>query len=364
MPLRVVCLLALAGILTIAWRFGRVDPSTSTTGTPPPPEPATAAADRTPPHLTVPEARKRRIAEAPVPLATIAVEAGRTTWVDLDGLGPIRLRGRVLDEHGSLSGAQVRWSSLWKTTDADGRFEFRTSFPLTMWVEFEVLRGRVSYTIDGQAMAQDQTELEVELRVGSQTLEMLAFDEHGAPSTATVSLSLAQYVDEPADRVRADSLAIPDSGVLALPGLPHGMYRVSATFPSGFELSQSATFFDPADYIVLRALPTGDLDITLRTHDGQPASGLSLEVESWSGTGEMPARGIPSCELRSRTAQPDAQGRALVRGVVAGHVRVSVHDLRARRLLPDTAGPTTPEPQRLELVTGERAQLLFELPPP
>jgi len=56
----------------------------------------------------------------PVPVVTVTVEAGRTTWVDVDREGtlPLRIAGRVLDANGPVAGARVRLSRVVHVTDA------------------------------------------------------------------------------------------------------------------------------------------------------------------------------------------------------------------------------------------------------
>ena len=100
------------------------------------------------------------------------VDAGRTTWIDVDrtGTAPIRIAGRVLDASGPVAGARVRVYPEWITTGPDGEFEARSAFPHTAFLRFNVERDGITTRFEFPPMQANDREWRGELVLGSEAL--------------------------------------------------------------------------------------------------------------------------------------------------------------------------------------------------
>jgi hypothetical protein len=297
----------------------------------------------------------------PVPLVTVTVVAGRTTWVDVDrdGTLPVRLKGRVVDGAGPVAGAFVLHAREWQTTDARGRFDFGAPFPLTMWIRLRVQRGLLSYEFELGGMAPDATVWESDLVLGDERLELVTLDALGAPTAATLALSGRPEARPGLKSVGAE-LETPPAGELVLKGLVPGIYGILATFADGSTVRREVAI-PASEPVVLRARPSGEIDVLVRTADGKPAPNRSVYASTWIGAGPIPDDDEPrNAGSVHASGTTDGEGRSLLRGVAAGTVRVAAY-VPWGSLNP--APP--PEPQTVELGVGGRASVVFdELPPP
>jgi hypothetical protein len=272
---------------------------------------------------------------------------------------PVRLKGRVVDGAGPVAGAFVLHAREWQTTDARGRFDFGAPFPSTMWIQLRVQHGLLSYEFELGGMAPDATLWESDLVLGDERLGLVTLDALGAPTAATLALSGRPEARPGLQNVGAE-LETPPTGELVLEGLVPGLYGVLATFADGSTVWREVAI--PAtEPVVLRARPSGELEVLVRTADGKPAPSRSVYASTWIGAGPIP----DDDELRNAgsvhaSGTTEAEGRALLRGVAAGTVRVAAY-VTWGSLNP--APP--PEPQTVELGVGGRASVVFdELPPP
>lgn len=295
-----------------------------------------------------------------VPLVTVTVEAGRTTWIDVDAEAawPVKLTGRVRDNAAPIAGARVMMGHReWKTTDTQGRFEFGVPFASSFQVPFRVVHEHVDYGFKFAGMPNDATRWDGDLVLGDEQLVLVTRDALGMPAVAEISLSGRAAGRAEIESVRA-SATTPPTGELALEHLAAGEYDVAATFADGSIVNRALALPATAP-LVLQAPATGEIEILVRTHEGKPAAGRTVVATTWLGDGPMPAdaqaRNANSA-FRSETTAAD--GRALLRGVTAGTVRVETH------VTWGTLHPVQPpQPHVVELAVGGRAAVVFdELP--
>ena len=296
-----------------------------------------------------------------VPLVTVTVEAGRTTWVDVDREGtlPVRLRGRVVDGRGPVAGAQVRRGREQQQTDLEGRFEFGTPFPLSMQVSFRALHEDVEYEFEFSGMPARSTSWEGELRLGDEDLRIETQDALGGPAQAQISLSGRPAGHPNLQRLNVDRATSP-AGELALSGLVSGTYVVIAIFADSSTIQEQLEL-PRSEPVVLRARPTGEVLVLVRTSDGAPAAKRQVVATTWLGEGPIPAELEPgNASWVQAFGETDAEGRVLLRGVAAGTVRVGTYQTWG------SLNPSQPpKPVIVELAVGDRAQVVFdELPPP
>jgi hypothetical protein len=256
---------------------------------------------------------------APVRLLDAEVEAGRTSWVDLSAAARhVRIGGRVVGAHGPVVGARVSLSGETLVTDAAGRFETHVSFAHTMWVRLRVSADEVETEYQFPRMPAGVVDWDEDVALGRESLLVRALDDGGMAARAKLDLSLTVIAASQShiQAVRAYALAVDERGEHAIESLPAGTYDVRARFESGAE-TVGSVLLPASGPLVLRAPATGDLVVVVRLPDGSPATGRAVCARTASEGGD-------STRDTLRWAETDAEGRARMRGVRAGEVRVEV----------------------------------------
>jgi len=195
---------------------------------------------------------------APVPLATVEVRAGETTWVDLARAPrPILIRGRVTSAGLPVTGARVVLWPLEVTTDAAGRFQFDQEFPPGE-PSFQVVADDVTSRFEVAPEGSPANGYEVELALASEELTLRIEEHDGRPARARVRLT-------PTEQAPVGNLlhvAVQDhlvEGTTRLTHLAPGTYTVDAVL-DGLRLQRSLTLPGPAE-LVLRAPPSATLEV-------------------------------------------------------------------------------------------------------
>jgi len=250
---------------------------------------------------------------APVPLATVAVQAGETTWIDLTRAPrPIVIRGRVSAEGLPVAGARVVLWPLEATTDEAGRFQFEE--------EFEP--GRPSFLVEADGVASRFEKspegfpaqgYEVELALATQTLGLSLQGADGRPAQGRVTL-------EPRDIPPFDGLlhvavqGLHVDGATVVPHLAPGNYLLTAVL-DGLRLQREVILPAPEE-IVLRAPSAAKLEVEVLGPAGGPLTRgqLAIDVLDHAELG-----------LASRAESRRVEGRVLrFEQVPAGRLAVSL----------------------------------------
>ena len=296
----------------------------------------------------------------PVPIATVEVAAGRTTWIDLSGAKrPIRIAGRIFDASGPVTGARVSVAGTTIETDGGGRFETGVTFPHTFHVRIQVDRAGVGTVFEFPGMGRGDTEWKRDLVVGSESLLVRTLDASGEPTSASFDVH-ARSLELPAEggirEVNFSGASTDAFGERAVAGLAPGNYEVMARFADGSEVT--STLIVPADApVVLRAPATGGLTVEVRESNGSPAPGVWISVTGWPPG--MGAETDPSvAPVFWREGESDLEGRATFRGVNAGEilVRAATHTV-VLGANPDLAR------ERITLGAGEQRTVVLVLEP-
>jgi len=300
-----------------------------------------------------------------VALATVDVEAGRTTWIDLSRIDrPVRFLGRVVDGRGAVAGARVRVYPELFTTDTAGRFEMRTSFPLGGPISVQVQRDAVETWYSLPGMPPGTVTYEKEFVLGDESLRVRTLDAGGSPVPSRLEIATTRLRPPlgEIETVRFDPLFVDESGERTVSGLQAGEYLVRARFENGSQ-AQSSVILPDADDLELRMPPSGDLEVQVREAGGGPALSRWVSVESWID--EPAARGAdPDAEARSnrdsvlRWGETDVDGRASFRGLGSGEFLVRV---RASRESWSGVEGTLAE-ERVTVRAGEEKSVEIELP--
>ena len=263
---------------------------------------------------------------APVPLATVEVFAGRTTWIDLrDVRRPVRIAGRVIGTQGPVAGAAVRLPPQWKRTDAEGRFELMRSYPIRTGRSLFNLRLQVEHAgiVSGFYLApRQESGWEGDLLLGSETLTVRTLGAEGAAAPAKLTLEM-QVEPDPDVELCIESVATEGdcADESTFTGLAPGPYTVWATFENGAVL-QAVAEVPAAAPIVVRCPQTVDLTVLLRNADGSVPSPAYVYVWTWMSAKEPPAELEAFAEGSGnwRYGDTDAEGRVHLRGVAAGEL--------------------------------------------
>ena len=267
----------------------------------------------------------------PVALTTVLVEAGRTTWIDLSAAErPVRLAGRVLDAHGPVAGARVRLDPETRITDQEGRFEMRSSFPLTDPITLQILRGSVETWFTLAGMPPGTTPPVQDLVLGDEVLRLRTLDESGTPASARVEIAAVELASSGGDveAIRFEPVFVDESGERLVPGILPGVYVVRARFENGAEVQADVSIPEAAS-VVLRRPPSSDLEVLLLDADGAPVLGKWIAVETRVDAPAATSGRASTQEPVRRWRESDVDGRARFRGVTAGDVRIQVRASRS-----------------------------------
>lgn len=298
-------------------------------------------------------------------LATVEVVAGRTTWIDLSRIDPpVRFLGRVLDGKGTVPGVRVRVYPEIFTTDAEGRFEMRSSFPLAGPISVQVLRDTVETWYSLPGIPPGTTTYEKELVLGDEAIRVRTIDASGSPTPARLEIGTTRLRPPlgQVETVRFDPIFVDESGERTVAGLLPGEYTVRARFENGSETQGSASPPE-TDVLELRMPPSGDLTVQVREPGGGPALGRWVSVETWidgraSGGTANGREPRPSRDPGLRWGETDVDGRVTFRGVGAGEVLVRVRASRGGRSGLDG----TLAEERVTISQGEEKSIELELP--
>jgi len=224
-------------------------------------------------------------------LARVRIEAGRTTWVDLRGEGPVRIRGRVRTPAGPLAGVAVSAGARpGKRTGPDGGFEFRSAFAWTGFVTFRVSVEGIRWHVPFPAMADGDTAWDGEILLGTETLTIRTPAADGGPARAEVGLR-SEVRGNPVDgvaRVIDARVASNAHGEARLRRLLPGRYTGHVEFASGLRIPFAVTL--PADgAITIREPETAALRVTVLDPGDRPVAGARVTVRTWIGPGAAPS---------------------------------------------------------------------------
>ena len=299
-----------------------------------------------------------------VPLQTVEIVAGRTTWVDLrDAERPVRITGRVVDARGPLPGVRVLFYPEWQRTDGGGRFQFGADYALTGWVSFRVLVDDVTTTFEFPGMREDERTWERDLVLGSHGLTVRTLGAEGLPAPAVLDFQTSYWVgrDDGVEGVSAEDLAVGPSGELELDRLPAGDFTFTARFEGGAETTARLEL-PAAGPLELRAPRVGVLVVEVRDLAGQPLPGWRAGVATWVGDGEAPAGDEAFLEhVAYRDGTTDASGEVRIEGVTAGELHVAVEPGGMGFFLVEEREGWS---QRAALAPGEERRLAFAVEPP
>lgn len=279
---------------------------------------------------------------APTTLPSVTAEAGQDTDVGVIKLGRgFALKGRVVDGSGGVAGAALTLSepgpsSMWgfdagvrqlgtTTTASDG------SFTVTGLAETTAL---ISVQADGYAQLKEKLELksgmaEVTLRLfrGVKiTGRVLAAD--GTPA-AGLSVGVISHADGAYNmyKLQPDNLRWFGQGGISSTTGPDGRFTLDRVPPQTYLFGAYPSSGKPYVQDDIRINETGDLDLgdirlpgpgSVRvtvTEDGQPVSGLKVEVRAGMGMWGSGSEAHPNAET-------DAAGVAQINDVPAGEVYI------------------------------------------
>jgi protocatechuate 3,4-dioxygenase beta subunit len=301
---------------------------------------------------------------APVPLVEVEIEAGRTTWVDLDRdvVLPVRIAGRVVDGAGPVAGAAVISSRKRVATDPQGRFEFQSAFPWTAWVALSVERGGLRTEFSFPGMDPGATRWEGELALGDLPLAVRTEDPDGQGVPAQLSFWLSSSERAEIREVHSEGLKTGPTGERVVAGLHAGSYEIRASFADGAEVLRQVAL-PRGDALVLRAPPVGSVDVLVRHPDGRPAAYWTVLGATWTGEGAAPEDSSEFLQAStSKHVETGADGRATLLGVRAGDVLVRADDASLGWGGADPERPVASG--RLFLARGQRATLELTLRTP
>ena len=279
-------------------------------------------------------------------LATVDVEAGRTTWIDLTREDrAARLLGRVVDARGGVGGARVRVRSEPLTTDDLGRFELRSSSPFELPITVRVERGGVE-TIWSLPEAPAREEERV-FALGDGSLAVKTLDAEGEPVPARVEMAATRLDPGSGDvpKLRFEPFFVDESGERTVSGLYAGAYALRARFANGSEARATARSPD-VSVLELRMPPSGRLTVTVRAAGGGPELGRWVSIE--------PSTSGPDADGRLRWGETDVDGRVVFHGIAPGEVLVRV---QARSRSSDREGTLAEERVTIEAGTEKSLEL-------
>jgi hypothetical protein len=197
------------------------------------------------------------------PLATVRVDVGRTTWVDLRRRAPARLAGRVVDGDGQPLSGGVDLLHMLRRLQPDGSFAFTMPEPLPQ----QLLEQGIEVRVDGQSWhlpipdaAAGAADWQGEFRLGSSELEITLRDLDDRPLAGTVGVSGAG-IDHRAE------LGI--GGKVVVRHLLAGEYRIGATLRDAIAAQQTVQL-PGARVVTLRAAPAANIDVLVVDAKGRP----------------------------------------------------------------------------------------------
>lgn len=287
--------------------------------------------------------------QPPVALATVDVEAGKTRWVNLSRIDrPVRFLGRVVDARGAVRGARVRVYPELFRTDAEGRFEMRSTFPLAGPISVQVYRDNVETWYSLPGMPPGTTTYEKEFVLGGESFSVRTLDASGSPAPARLEIAVAKLRPPlgEVETLRFDPIFVDESGERAVGGLLPGEYTIRARFENGSEI-QGSVSPPESKALELRMPASGDLTVQVRGPRGDPELGRWVSVE-------------PSGAAEPRWGETDVEGRVTFRGVDAGEALVRVRASRGAGTGLDGALAE----ERVTISEGEAKSIELELPKP
>ncbi|MFN0006600.1 MAG: carboxypeptidase regulatory-like domain-containing protein [Planctomycetota bacterium] len=280
-------------------------------------------------------------------LATVDVEAGKTRWINLSRIDrPVRFLGRVVDGRGAVPGARVRVYPEFFRTDAEGRFEMRSTLPLQGPISVQVHRGHVETWFSLPGMPPGTTTHEKDFVLGDEAISVRTLDARGSPAPARLEIAVAKLRPPLGDveTLRFDPVFVDESGERAVAGLPPGEYTVRARFENGSEVRGSVSPPESRT-LELRMPASGDLTVEVRGPRGAPELGRWVCVD-------------PGGEAEPRWGETDVEGRVTFRGVDAREVLVRVRASRDASAGLDGALAE----ERVTISAGEAKSIALELP--
>lgn len=261
---------------------------------------------------------------APVVLATAAVVAGRTTWVDLREVVDV-VSGRVTAGGNPVADASVCQGGNARRTDAFGRFHLECGQRRspTSRIRVDRLGVRTEFSWPGSADAV--------LELGRRHVTIDAVDENG--------VSLAVALD-----LRALPTAAPATGLVGchverrLPAgvrtsigpVPDWLLHGDVVFEDGVRVPIS--MFPGTNELKVVRPPTGRVRVQVRNADGSPTVGVSIDALTWTGNGPRPADDDEFREGEGRLFRQATTGEdgVVEFAVAAGEVLVAVSGSSAR----------------------------------
>jgi RNA polymerase sigma-70 factor (ECF subfamily) len=291
-------------------------------------------------------------------LKRVRIEAGRTTWADLRGEGPIRIRGRVLTTAGPLSGVSVvAGARPSRKTGPTGDFEVRSTFPWTSSVLFRVRVEGLIWRFNFQPMKLEDTEWQGELRLGEHAVTVRAVDADNAPARASLRVRSTELTRkwDGTPRLNRSQLRTDARGEVQLRHLVPGSYSGDVRFANG--VSIPLRFVVPAtEPIILRAPRTGKLVVTVRDAKNRPVAGAPVTVQVGTGKGDAPAAAQKILGNAARMeGKTDGNGEARFDATAVGAAIVSTSDPLVSSFMRKSYST------RVEIVAGATAKARIQI---
>lgn len=254
-------------------------------------------------------------------LGAAEVHPGRTTWIDTRNAS-VEHAGIVLDADGPVHGVRLAFGShSLAITDSHGRFAFGYGPYLPPSGHLTLSKGPMKWRVLLGAAEVAPLDL-ITLHLPAQQMEVRTLDREGQPVTAR--LSVKSDHDAPNWPKAFAVLDTSAAGEARVDHLYAGQYEVEARFRDGC-VERANLVLPHAEPVVLRAVPTGDVEVHAVDQHGVPLAYCPVSAGSWKDDGMPPAsrrersqRGTP----RYGICGPD--GVARFRGVAAGHLDIVV----------------------------------------
>lgn len=261
-------------------------------------------------------------------LGDAVVQVARTMWVDLrETRRTVELSGILVDANGPVAGARVGIAHATELTGTDGRFRIGQDFPLRRLGGFTAdLKVRIhglEYRLPFSLTAYGTSRWHETFRLGDHSLRVRTLDVSGLPVSTKVQVSRSGGGSRAEIEVRG-ALRTHVDGSVEVRRLFAGTYSLEAEFPSGFRASREVTLPSSGE-VSMQELPTGAIEVTLRTPVGRPIAGARVFASTWIGEGPPPTAHASFRRSASVAfAESGADGVARLAGVRAGTVRLTV----------------------------------------
>lgn len=278
------------------------------------------------------------------PLCEFTIEAGRTTWLDLGALAyQASIRGIVRAGSRVLAGVAVAKGDARCLTDADGNYVLRRHDAWGIWggmsAPLTVYEGGLQHSVRLPHDQYTNNAASLDIRLGEHDLAVEVNDQRGQPCAAELRLDL----HSPAEVGGVESVY----GILRVGAgdqprftmLPPGKLWIAATFASGV-VERVQVEVPASGPLRLQDRPCGTVRVLASVSGVPPADG-GVHAATWRGPGAAPTDDAPF--LRNAWIRDDApwdlDGVAVVRGVVAGEVRLLVTSGKSHKTLRFTLAP-------------------------